>query len=85
VARVHNLGRPPRRLALAHLDGTAEALPEHGDPVVVDGRELGWVGSAARHFELGPVATVILKRNVDPAAELLVGGIAGTQEVVVAP
>jgi folate-binding protein YgfZ len=84
VARVHNLGRPPRRLALAHLDGSAEMLPEHGAEVVVAGRALGWVGTAARHFELGPVATVVLKRNVDPAAELLVGGVPATQEVVVA-
>ncbi len=84
VARVHNLGRPPRRLALAHLDGSAETLPEHGDPVEVDGRTVGWVGTAARHYELGPIATVVLKRNVDPAADLLVGGVAATQEVVVA-
>lgn len=85
VARVHNLGRPPRRLALAHLDGSAETLPHHGEAVLVDGREVGWVGTAARHYELGPVATVILKRNVNPAAPLLVGGVAATQEVVVAP
>jgi folate-binding protein YgfZ len=84
VARVHNLGRPPRRLALAHLDGSAETLPEHGDPVEVGGRTIGWVGTAARHYELGPIATVVLKRNVDPSAELLVGGVAATQEVVVA-
>ena len=84
VARVHNLGRPPRRLALAHLDGSAETLPEHGDPVKVGGRTVGWVGTAARHYELGPIATVVLKRNVDPDADLLVGGVAATQEVVVA-
>lgn len=84
VARVHNLGKPPRRLALAHLDGSAETLPAHAGPVVVDGREVGWVGTAARHHELGPIATVILKRNVNSAAGLLVGGVAATQEVVVA-
>lgn len=83
VARVHNLGRPPRRLALAHLDGSAEHLPAHGDPVEVDGKVLGWVGTAARHYELGIIATVVLKRNVDPAAELIVGGVAATQEPVV--
>ena len=84
VARVHNLGRPPRRLALAHLDGSAESLPEHGDPVLAAGREVGWVGTAARHHELGPIATVILKRNVEPTAELLVGGVDASHEVVVA-
>ena len=30
VARVHTLGRPPRRLVRLHLDGTADALPEPG-------------------------------------------------------
>lgn len=83
VARVHNLGRPPRRLALAHLDGSAESLPAHGDPVSVAGRVVGWVATPARHYELGPIATVVLKRNVDPAAVLDVGGVAGSQEVVV--
>ncbi len=83
VARVHNLGRPPRRLALAHLDGSAEHLPVHGDAVTVDGRVVGWVGTAARHHELGPVATVILKRNVSPDAVLAIGDVAATQEVVV--
>ena len=83
VARVHNLGRPPRRLALAHLDGSEERLPEHGDTVEVDGRAVGWVASAARHADLGPVATVILKRSVPPEAALSIDGIAASQEVVV--
>ncbi len=85
IARVHNLGRPPRRLALAHLDGSQETLPEHGDPVAVDGKTVGWVGSVARHFELGPVATVVLKRNVPVEAALVVGGVPAGQQVVVAP
>lgn len=84
VARVHNLGRPPRRLALAHLDGSIEALPEHGSEVTVNGKTVGWVGTAVRHYELGPTATVILKRNVDPTATLIIGEIAASQEVVVA-
>ncbi len=84
VAKVHNLGRPPRRLALAHLDGSAHDLPAHGDPVVVDGREVGWVATVARHYELGPIATVVVRRGVDPGAALLVGGVPATQEAVVA-
>ena len=84
IARVHNLGRPPRRLALAHLDGSQETLPVHGDPVTVDGKTIGWVGSAARHFELGPIATVVLKRGVAADAPLLVGGVPAVQQVVVA-
>jgi folate-binding protein YgfZ len=89
VARVHNLGRPPRRLALAHLDGSAGILPAHGDEVRVDGRAVGWVGTPARHHELGPIATVMLKRSVDPTAELVVaaadGDVVASQEVVVIP
>ena len=87
VARVHNLGAPPRRLVLLHLDGGAEALPAHGDPVVLGDREIGWVASAARHYELGPIATAIIKRSVDPAADLVVraesGDIAAGQEPVI--
>jgi len=89
VARVHNLGRPPRRLALAHLDGSAGVLPAHGDEVRIADRVVGWVGTAAQHHELGPVATVILKRAADPGADLLVrtsdGDVVGSQEVVVLP
>ena len=87
VARVHNLGAPPRRLVLLHLDGGAEALPAHGDPVLLGDREIGWVASSARHFELGPIATAVIKRSVDPAADLVVraesGDIAAGQEPVV--
>lgn len=87
VARVHNLGAPPRRLALLHLDGAAEVLPAHGDLVLLDERAVGWVASAARHHELGPVATVVLKRNVPADADLIVrtasGDVAGAQEAVI--
>jgi hypothetical protein len=89
VARVHNLGRPPRRLALAHLDGSAGVLPAHGDAVLIGDRVVGWVGTAAQHHELGPIATVILKRSADPEADLLVqaadGVVAASQELVVVP
>jgi folate-binding protein YgfZ len=74
VARVHNLGRPPRRLVLVHLDGvTSDELPAAGAPVTVDGRPVGFVGTAAHHFELGPIALALLKRSVPDDATLLVG------------
>ncbi|MFV2172142.1 YgfZ/GcvT domain-containing protein [Actinomadura sp. LOL_016] len=86
VARVHNLGRPPRRLVFLHLDGSVDRLPAHGDPVEIPGgRQVGFVGSAARHHELGPVALATVKRNVPVDAELLAGGVAAAQEVVVSP
>ncbi|HEX2317206.1 MAG TPA: glycine cleavage T C-terminal barrel domain-containing protein [Thermomonospora sp.] len=85
VARVHNLGRPPRRLVFLHLDGSADHLPAHGDPVELNGRTVGFVGSAARHHELGPIALALVKRNVPVDTDLLAGGVAAAQEVVVSP
>lgn len=85
VARVHNLGRPPRRLVMLHLDGSVDHLPSVGDSVEKDGRQVGFVGSAARHYELGPIALGLIKRNVPLDAELLAGGVAAAQEVIVDP
>ncbi|AOS65961.1 CAF17-like 4Fe-4S cluster assembly/insertion protein YgfZ [Actinoalloteichus hymeniacidonis] len=73
VAKVHNVGRPPRRLLLLHLDGSSEVLPEIGDPVTNGDRVVGRVGTVARHHELGPVALALIKRNVPIDAELAVG------------
>jgi folate-binding protein YgfZ len=75
VARVYNLGRPPRRLALLHLDGSDSELPVSGDAVLYDGREVGRVGTAARHHELGPVALALVKRQVPADAALLAGAV----------
>ncbi len=85
VARVHNLGHPPRRLVMLHLDGSADRLPAHGDPVELDGAAVGFVGSAARHYELGPIALALVKRTIPVTADLLAAGVAAAQEVVVSP
>jgi folate-binding protein YgfZ len=85
VARVHTLGRPPRRLVRLHLDGSVDALPEPGTPLELGGRAVGFVGSSARHFELGPIALGLVKRSVPVDADLLIGGIAASQEVLVDP
>ncbi|MCW2783867.1 MAG: hypothetical protein JWP74_384 [Marmoricola sp.] len=85
VARVHTLGRPPRRLTLLHLDGSDNRLPTRGAPLVLAGREIGVVGSAARHHELGPIALGLVKRAVPVDATLDADGIAAAQEVVVDP
>jgi folate-binding protein YgfZ len=85
VARVHNLGHPPRRLVFLDLDGSVDQLPSHGDPVESDGTAVGFTGSAARHYELGPIALALIKRAVPVAATLLAGGVAAAQEVVVPP
>jgi tRNA-modifying protein YgfZ len=73
VARVANLGRPPRRLVLLHLDAGDEELPVPGDPVLRDGRSVGRVGTVALHHELGAVALALVKRSVPVDAELVAG------------
>src|SRR6266496_70779 len=85
VARVHNLGHPPRRLVFLHLDGSADALPGHGDPVELAGARVGFVGSAARHYELGPIALALIKRTVPVGAQLTAAGVDAAQEVIVPP
>ena len=85
VARVHTLGRPPRRLVLLHLDGSVDHLPAHGADVTLDGARVGAVGSSARHHELGPIALAMVKRNTDSSATLLADGVAAAQELVVDP
>ena len=99
VARVHNLGKPPRRLVFLHLDGSGHVLPERGAEVTVAteaaspgrGRAVGVVTSVARHFEAGPIALALIKRSVAVDAQLVVAdaangpGIAAAQEIIVAP
>lgn len=86
VARIHNVGHPPRRLVFLHLDGSVDRLPAHGSPITVkDDTQVGIVGSAARHFELGPIGLGLVKRSTDVNAPLLADGVAAAQEVVVSP
>jgi tRNA-modifying protein YgfZ len=85
VARVHNLGHPPRRLVLLHLDGSVDRLPGHGAAIQLDGKDVGFAGSAARHYELGPIGLALVKRTVPTDATLLADGVAAAQEVIVAP
>lgn len=92
VARVHNLGRPPRRLAFLHLDGSQHTMPAAGAEVFAPGsgeRPVGKLTSVAQHYEMGPVALALLKRSADPEAELLIRDgeteYSAAQEVVVSP
>lgn len=74
VARVQNLGRPPRRLVLVHLSGESDVLPPPGTPVELDGRSVGFLGTAVHHYELGPIALAVIKRTVPDDASLTVAG-----------
>jgi folate-binding protein YgfZ len=90
VAKVHNLGHPPRRLVMLHLDGSDGVLPVAGDMVSSGDTVIGRVTAAALHHELGPIALAVVKRNADPAATLTVATEDGTivsaaQELIVPP
>jgi folate-binding protein YgfZ len=86
VAKVHNLGHPPRRLAALHLDGSDDVLPAPGDVVLAGEDEVGRITSVARHFEDGPIALAILSRRA-PAGDVVVradgADIAAAQQVIV--
>lgn len=89
VAKVHNLGHPPRRLVMLHLDGSEGVLPASGAVVSAADREVGAVTSSAVHYELGPIALAVVKRSTDPDATLTVEAdgvqVAAGQEIVVPP
>ncbi|MCS5721105.1 folate-binding protein [Herbiconiux sp. CPCC 203407] len=91
VAKVHNLGHPPRRLVLLHLDGSEGALPAPGDEVAVAGADdaTGTLTTVALHHEWGPIALAVVKRQLDPAADLRVrsasGEIAASADEIVSP
>jgi tRNA-modifying protein YgfZ len=80
VAKVFNLGQPPRRLTLLHLDGSAVTMPVTGLKVEFDGKEVGYIGTVARHYELGPIALAVIKRNVPMDATLTSDGVVAAQE-----
>ncbi|CAN5216293.1 folate-binding protein YgfZ [soil metagenome] len=88
VAKVHNLGHPPRRLVLLHLDGSDGVLPGAGDAVSNGETEVGRVTAAALHHELGPIALAVVKRSTSPDSTLTVTSsdgvaIAAAQQVIV--
>lgn len=73
VARVHNLGKPPRMLVLLHLDGSTDR-PSTGDPVLAGGRTVGRLGTVIDDVDLGPVALALVKRGVAADTPLTTGG-----------
>lgn len=81
VARVHNLGRPPRMLVLLHLDGSVDR-PSTGDPVLAGGRTVGRLGTVVDHVDLGPIALALLKRGLPAETELATGPEASVAAVI---
>ena len=90
IARVHNLGRPPRRIVALHLDGSGHTLPAVGAPVFVagtetGGRAIGALTSVARHHEDGPIGLAVIKRNTPGDVDLVADGVSAAQTVIVEP
>jgi folate-binding protein YgfZ len=83
VSKVARMGKPPRRLTLLHLDGSVDEMPQAGLEVTVDGVVVGFLGTAVQHYELGPIALAVIKRNVDAAATVQVANMNAQQEVLV--
>ena len=82
VAKVFNLGNPPRRLVMLHLDGSDVAFPAKGTKIENDGVVVGFIGTVARHYELGTIALAIVKRKIPTDATLSVDGVPALQEPV---
>lgn len=83
IARVLNLGRPPRRLTYLQLDGSRGDLPAPGTPIEVGGRQVGVITSSARHADEGPIALALLARTVPVGTVFDIDGVAAAQEEIV--
>jgi len=83
VAKIYNLGNPPRRLVMLHLDGSDVGFPAVGTKIENDGIVVGFIGTVARHHELGTIALAVVKRNTPIEATLMVGGVPAAQQVIV--
>lgn len=87
VAKVHNLGHPPRRVVALQLDGSDSVLPARGDVVRAGDAVIGAVTSVAVHYEDGPIALALVRRSAPEGVPLEIdtadGVIAAAQETVV--
>jgi folate-binding protein YgfZ len=83
VAKIYNLGNPPRRIVMLHLDGSDVGFPATGTAIENDGVKVGFIGTVARHHELGTIALAIVKRNTPTNATLTIDGIPASQQVIV--
>ena len=83
VAKIYNLGNPPRRLVLLHLDGSVVTSPAQGTDVMNGEVRVGFLGTVARHHELGTIALAVIKRNTPVDAELTVDGVPAIQQIIV--
>ena len=64
VARVHNLGAPPKYGVRLMLDGSDPNLAEPGTPLELAGRRAGMVGTVVHDADFGPVAIGVVMRRM---------------------
>ncbi|MGH2924883.1 MAG: YgfZ/GcvT domain-containing protein [Solirubrobacterales bacterium] len=81
VARLHYKGRPNRRLRGMRLDGPVT----DGEPIALEDREVGSVGTAVISPALGPIALAVIRREAEPGARVRVGDRGVGAEVVELP
>lgn len=72
VAKVLNLGQPPRRLVMLHLDGSQDVPVPAGSSVLMGAKPVGTVTTSALHVDLGPIALAMVRRAVPLEAALSV-------------
>ena len=83
VAKVYNLGKPPRRLVQLLIDGSTNELPELGSAIFFGDKTVGTLTSIVQDYEFGPVGLGVIKRTVPLDTVLDVAGIAASQVPVV--
>jgi tRNA-modifying protein YgfZ len=81
VARLHYRGKPNRTLRGLRLSEPAE----HGDPLLLDEREVGRIGTACLSPALGHIALAIVRREAGEGDRLAVGDNGVTAEVAGLP
>ena len=84
IARVYNLGKPPRRLVQLELDGSTNSLPAAGTEVFHGETQVGTLTSVVQDFEHGPLGLAVIKRSTPVDATLVVGEVSASQTEVVA-
>lgn len=83
VAKVLNLGQPPRRLVLLHFDGSQDLLVPVGAEVKFGKKSVGTVTTSVVHADAGPVGLAMVRRAVPLDQPLTVQFTVGEDEVAV--
>jgi folate-binding protein YgfZ len=81
VAKVHNLGHPPRRLIILNLE-VGDTVANPGEEIFYQGKLVGKVLAGALHYEAGSLALGLVNRNT-PYLDLQVCGMTASQRVLV--